>query len=125
MKTQPEKTMAFRALHERDIAALRDWGKTRQRWQRTLPCDAWCVSSRCPGNRHVSVRRCGRELPGFQRHVRGTNHTTITKEMTIEDLTIALDNRPGALAEMGEALGRAGVSIEGGGAWGVDGRGEW
>ena len=44
-------------------------------------------------------------------------------EPTIKDLTIALDNRPGALAEMGEALGRAGVSIEGGGAWVVDGRG--
>ena len=39
------------------------------------------------------------------------------------DLAIALDNRPGALAEMGEALGRAGVSVEGGGAWVVDGRG--
>src|SRR5256885_3110558 len=39
------------------------------------------------------------------------------------DLAIALDDRPGALAEMGEALGRAGVSIEGGGAWVVDGRG--
>ena len=37
----------------------------------------------------------------------------------MKDLTIALENRPGALAEMGEALGRAGVSIEGGGAWGV------
>lgn len=33
------------------------------------------------------------------------------------DLAIALDNRPGSLAEMGEALGKAGVSIEGGGAW--------
>ncbi|HEX7828137.1 MAG TPA: amino acid-binding ACT domain-containing protein [Thermoanaerobaculia bacterium] len=33
------------------------------------------------------------------------------------DLAIALDNRPGALAEMGEALGRAGVSIEGGGVF--------
>ena len=33
------------------------------------------------------------------------------------DLAIALDDRPGALAELGEALGRAGVSIEGGGAW--------
>jgi hypothetical protein len=33
------------------------------------------------------------------------------------DLAIALDNRPGALADMGEALARAGVSIEGGGAW--------
>jgi hypothetical protein len=36
---------------------------------------------------------------------------------------IALDNRPGALAEMGDALGRAGVSIEGGGAFVVNGRG--
>jgi hypothetical protein len=35
------------------------------------------------------------------------------------DLAIALENRPGALADMGEALGRAGVSIEGGGAWAV------
>lgn len=33
------------------------------------------------------------------------------------DLTITLENRPGALARMGAALGRAGVSIEGGGAW--------
>jgi hypothetical protein len=41
----------------------------------------------------------------------------------MKDLSIALDNRPGALAEMGEALGRAGVSVEGGGAWVVDGRG--
>ena len=39
------------------------------------------------------------------------------------DLSILLPNRPGALAEMGEALGRAGVSIEGGGAWVVEGRG--
>ena len=35
----------------------------------------------------------------------------------MKDLAIALDNRPGALADMGEALGRAGVSVEGGGAW--------
>ncbi|HQR05874.1 MAG TPA: hypothetical protein PLN21_03575 [Gemmatales bacterium] len=41
----------------------------------------------------------------------------------MKDLTISLDNRPGALAEMGEALGRAGVSVEGGGAWVVDGVG--
>ena len=41
----------------------------------------------------------------------------------MRDLAIALENRPGALAEMGEALGRAGVSIEGGGAWVVDGCG--
>lgn len=41
----------------------------------------------------------------------------------MKDLAIALDNRPGALAEMGEALGRAGVSVEGGGAFVVDGVG--
>jgi hypothetical protein len=41
----------------------------------------------------------------------------------MQDVAIALDNRPGALAEMGEALGRAGVSIEGGGAFVVDGKG--
>jgi len=41
----------------------------------------------------------------------------------MQDLTIALEHRPGALADMGEALGRAGVSIEGGGAFAMDGRG--
>lgn len=35
----------------------------------------------------------------------------------MRDLTIRLENRPGALAEMGEALGAAGVSVEGGGAF--------
>ncbi len=35
----------------------------------------------------------------------------------MKDLSIALENRPGALAAMGEALGRAGVSIEGGGVF--------
>ena len=41
----------------------------------------------------------------------------------MKDFAIELENRPGALAEMGEALGQAGVSIEGGGAWVVNGRG--
>src|ERR1700739_606930 len=41
----------------------------------------------------------------------------------MQDVEIDLDNRPGALAEMGEALGRAGVSVEGGGAWVVAGTG--
>ncbi|HVT02685.1 MAG TPA: amino acid-binding ACT domain-containing protein [Thermoanaerobaculia bacterium] len=35
----------------------------------------------------------------------------------MKDLCIALEHRPGALAEMGEALGRAGVSVEGGGVF--------
>jgi hypothetical protein len=41
----------------------------------------------------------------------------------LQDVSILLENRLGALAEMGEALGRSGVSIEGGGAWIVDGKG--
>jgi hypothetical protein len=45
------------------------------------------------------------------------------KEQIMRDLAIRLENRPGALAEMGEALGYAGVSVEGGGAFVVDGKG--
>lgn len=41
----------------------------------------------------------------------------------MKNLAIALENRPGALAELGDALGRAGVSIEGGGALVVNGQG--
>jgi hypothetical protein len=41
----------------------------------------------------------------------------------LKDLTIALENRPGALGEMGAALGNAGVSIEGGGAFVANGIG--
>jgi hypothetical protein len=41
----------------------------------------------------------------------------------MQDVSILLENRPGALADMGEALGRAGLSIEGGGAWVVAGNG--
>jgi len=41
----------------------------------------------------------------------------------MKDLAIALENRPGALAEMGDLLGRAGLSIEGGGAWVINGQG--
>jgi hypothetical protein len=39
------------------------------------------------------------------------------------DLAIELEDRPGALAEMGEALGRAGVSVEGGGVFVANGVG--
>ncbi len=41
----------------------------------------------------------------------------------MRDLAIRLENRPGALAEMGEVLGSAGVSVEGGGAFLFDGQG--
>jgi hypothetical protein len=39
----------------------------------------------------------------------------------LQDVEIQLENRPGALADMGAALGRSGISIEGGGAWLVTG----
>jgi len=39
----------------------------------------------------------------------------------LQDVEVQLENRPGALADMGAALGRAGISIEGGGAWVVTG----
>ncbi len=41
----------------------------------------------------------------------------------MRDLEILLENRPGALAEMGEALAHAGISIEGGGVFVVNGKG--
>jgi hypothetical protein len=40
----------------------------------------------------------------------------------LHDLTIHMDNQPGALAAMGETLGAAGVSINGGGMFVVDGK---
>jgi hypothetical protein len=42
---------------------------------------------------------------------------------SMDDLEIRLDDRPGTLAEMGAALGRAGLSIEGGGGFAIDGCG--
>jgi len=39
------------------------------------------------------------------------------------DLAIRLENKLGEMARMGEALGVAGVSVEGGGGWVVDGKG--
>jgi hypothetical protein len=41
----------------------------------------------------------------------------------MKDVEIRLPHRPGALAGMARALGEAGISIEGGGAWVVDARG--
>jgi len=41
----------------------------------------------------------------------------------MKDITIHLQDRPGALAEMGEILGAAGVSLEGGGVFVDNGKG--
>ena len=40
-----------------------------------------------------------------------------------KDLTVSLENRPGTLADLGEALGKAGVNIEGIGGFEAGGRG--
>jgi hypothetical protein len=39
------------------------------------------------------------------------------------DLTISVEDRPGSLADIGEALGKAGVNIEGFAGFGWEGRG--
>ena len=41
----------------------------------------------------------------------------------LRDLEVVLADRPGALADLGEVLGAAGVSLEGGGVFGHDGAG--
>ena len=41
----------------------------------------------------------------------------------MKDITIHLTDRPGALADMGETLGAAGVSLEGGGVFVDNGKG--
>ena len=41
----------------------------------------------------------------------------------MNDIEIALEDRPGALAEMGETLGAAGISVEGGGVFTTGGVG--
>ena len=41
----------------------------------------------------------------------------------MKNLLVLLEHRPGALADMSESLGRAGVSLEGGGMFVVDGKG--
>ncbi|GGV69685.1 hypothetical protein GCM10010277_80020 [Streptomyces longisporoflavus] len=40
----------------------------------------------------------------------------------LQDIEVRLPNRPGALADLGQALGGAGVSLEGGGVFTHDGR---
>lgn len=48
---------------------------------------------------------------------------SVTTNPDEADIALALEDRPGALAEFGEVLGAAEVSVEGGGVWVHDGRG--
>jgi len=59
----------------------------------------------------MTATRPGQTAPG-----------ALLKEDSVFDLAIDLDGRPDALAVMGEALGQAGVSVEGGGMFTADGR---
>src|SRR6185369_4351780 len=45
------------------------------------------------------------------------------KTTAMKDIAIHLHNKPGALADMGETLGAAGVSLEGGGVFTENGKG--
>lgn len=40
----------------------------------------------------------------------------------MKDITVSLEDRPGTLADFGDALGKAGVNIEGMAGFGVEGR---
>jgi len=40
-----------------------------------------------------------------------------------KDLTVILEDRPGTIADMGEALGKVGINIEGGCGFPIEGRG--
>jgi hypothetical protein len=54
-----------------------------------------------------------------------TTRSMTTRQMTtppMQDIEVHLPDRPGALADLGQALGEAGVSLEGGGVCTVDGR---
>lgn len=41
----------------------------------------------------------------------------------MKDLTISMENRPGTMADVGEALGKAGINIEGGCGMPCEGKG--
>jgi hypothetical protein len=58
------------------------------------------------------------------RGVLGRTFSTMTTPLPLFDVAVLLPNQPGALATLGETLGRARISLEGGGAWVVDGRGQ-
>lgn len=46
-------------------------------------------------------------------------HTSSGEPRVRRDLAVRLPHRPGALADLGELLGRAGISLEGGGGFAV------
>lgn len=67
--------------------------------------------------------RLGREKGGHASIAIEVSSRARRYDARMKDLAIHLDHRPGALADMGEVLGRAGVSIEGGGVFVANGRG--
>lgn len=71
----------------------------------------------------MTSQACGRSVFQAKSVVSPWRPYLQKKRPKMYDLALTLTDRPGALAVMGEALGSAGVSVEGGGAWVVDGRG--
>lgn len=81
------------------------------------------ASCRVPIRVEANVQRA-EATPSHDGSLDRTTHEAAPADpKALRDLTLSLEQRPGELARVGEALGRAGVSIEGGGAWVVDGRG--
>jgi hypothetical protein len=86
--------------------------------------------------RHVHTSALAEGFPGYAAPIvtmtSGTAHAPAavrlarylaqTKEVVVFDLAIELAGGPDALAVMGEALGQAGMSIEGGAMFTVDGK---
>src|SRR5262245_40793291 len=78
-----------------------------------------------PTTRRVCVRRWGRNraFSGVPRRRtlgltfvptgRTPAWTESPKEVPMKDLTVSLEDRPGTLADLGEAFGKAGINIEG------------
>ena len=81
----------------------------------SLPCARFIA--RLGGRTRFRQRSCS----GFRSHA--FSFHSVVQGLQVKDLTIALDNRPGALAEMGEVLAAAGISIEGGGVFVTKGEG--
>ena len=122
---------------ERQVTACRARGHTGPRGELTGAMLATvhervehrCPSRVCEQSRHRCDPDAGHDgsianrLFGLDRNVYGRQCAVDGEGGRMKDLEIALDHVPGALAAMGEVLGRAGVSVEGGGAFAVDGRG--
>jgi hypothetical protein len=68
------------------------------------------------------LRWDGSTAAGIRSARRSDHHGGDRMTTHLQDLEVHLPDRPGALAGLGQALGRAGVSLEGGGVFTHDGQ---